>query len=77
MRGCRRRALRHHPHAEALTRFLLRHALSATLPRKFKIAFEGCATDHIATGVNDLGFRAVVGRTAAVACVTAAAAPRS
>jgi sulfite reductase beta subunit-like hemoprotein len=49
------------PYAEALTRFLLRHPMSSTLPRKFKIAFEGCATDHIATGVNDLGFRAVVG----------------
>ena len=49
------------PYAEALTRYLLRHPLSSTLPRKFKIAFEGCATDHIATGVNDLGFRAVVG----------------
>src|SRR3954453_22047633 len=47
------------PYAEALTRFLLRHPLTSTLPRKFKIAFEGCATDHIATGVNDLGFRAV------------------
>ena len=49
------------PYAEALTRHLLRHPLSSTLPRKFKIAFEGCATDHVATGVNDLGFRAVVG----------------
>jgi sulfite reductase beta subunit-like hemoprotein len=49
------------PYAEALTRFLLRHPLSSTLPRKFKIAFEGCAADHIATAVNDLGFRAVVG----------------
>jgi sulfite reductase (NADPH) hemoprotein beta-component len=48
------------PYAEALTRYLLRHPLSSTLPRKFKIAFEGCATDHVATGVNDLGFRAVV-----------------
>ena len=26
-----------------MTRFLLRHRLSSTLPRKFKIAFEGCA----------------------------------
>src|SRR5213078_4147611 len=49
------------PYAEALTRYLLRHPLSSTLPRKFKIAFEGCATDHIATGVNALGFRALVG----------------
>ena len=31
------------PYAEAMTRFLLRHPLSSTLPRKFKIAFEGCA----------------------------------
>jgi sulfite reductase (NADPH) hemoprotein beta-component len=49
------------PYAEALTRYLLRHPLSSTLPRKFKIAFEGCATDHVVTGMNDLGFRAVVG----------------
>src|SRR5580704_15453357 len=48
------------PYAEELTRFLLRHRLSAVLPRKFKIAFEGCATDHIYLGINDLGFRAVV-----------------
>jgi sulfite reductase (NADPH) hemoprotein beta-component len=46
------------PYAEGLTRYLLRHALSSTLPRKFKIAFEGCADDHIATAINDLGFRA-------------------
>ncbi len=35
------------PYAEALTRFLLRHPLSSTLPRKFKIAFEGCGDDHV------------------------------
>ncbi len=45
------------PYADGLTRFLLRHRLSSTLPRKFKIAFEGCAEDHIATAINDLGFR--------------------
>ncbi|HZR25550.1 MAG TPA: nitrite/sulfite reductase [Vicinamibacterales bacterium] len=49
------------PYAEAMTRFLLRHPLSSTLPRKFKIAFEGCAGDHILTAINDLGFRAVLG----------------
>ena len=49
------------PYAEELTRFLLRHRLAAVLPRKFKIAFEGCATDHIYLGINDLGFRAVLG----------------
>jgi sulfite reductase beta subunit-like hemoprotein len=48
------------PYAEALTRYLLRHRLSSTLPRKFKIAFEGCPDDHVATPINDLGFRAVV-----------------
>jgi sulfite reductase (NADPH) hemoprotein beta-component len=46
------------PYAEAMTRYLLRHPLSSTLPRKFKIAFEGCADDHVATGINDLGWRA-------------------
>ena len=49
------------PYAEALTRFLLRHPLSSTLPRKFKIAFEGCATDHVMAAINDLGFAARVG----------------
>src|SRR5437867_4033670 len=48
------------PYGEAMTRFLLRHPLSSTLPRKFKIAFEGCPVDHVATPINDLGFRAVL-----------------
>jgi len=55
------------PYAEALTRYLLRHRLSATLPRKFKIAFEGCTHDHIAASINDIGWtarsRTVDGRT--------------
>ena len=46
------------PYSEALTRYLLRHPLSAILPRKFKIAFEGCPRDHVATGINDIGFTA-------------------
>src|SRR5438034_3741391 len=49
------------PYAEALTRFLLRHRLSSVLPRKFKITFEGCPTDHVYVGIHDLGFRAVLG----------------
>jgi len=49
------------PYAEAMTRFLLRHPLSSTLPRKFKIAFEGCPEDHALTAINDLGFRALPG----------------
>ncbi len=44
------------PYAEALTRYLLRHPLAAVLPRKFKIAFEGCATDHAFASINDLGW---------------------
>src|SRR5438309_11426275 len=50
------------PYAEALTRYLLRHPLSSTLPRKFKIAFEGCPIDHVAVPINDLGFHAALGR---------------
>ena len=46
------------PYAEALTRYFLRHPLSASLPRKFKIAFEGCADDHAVAAINDLGWRA-------------------
>lgn len=49
------------PYADALTRHLLRHPLSSKLPRKFKIAFEGCPEDHARTGINDLGFRAALG----------------
>ena len=48
------------PYAEALTRYLLRHPLSASLPRKFKIAFEGCTHDHIGAAINDIGWRARV-----------------
>jgi sulfite reductase beta subunit-like hemoprotein len=48
------------PYAEAMTRYLLRHPLSASLPRKFKIAFEGCPEDHAVTLINDLGFTAHV-----------------
>ena len=46
------------PYAETLTRYFLRHPLSGVLPRKFKIAFEGCAEDHAVTSINDIGWRA-------------------
>src|SRR4029453_2252358 len=49
------------PYAEAMTRFLLRHRLSSTLPRKFKIAFEGCPDDHAVLAINDLAFHAELG----------------
>ena len=49
------------PYAEALTRYLLRHPLSSSLPRKFKIAFEGCASeDHAFAAINDIGWRAAL-----------------
>jgi sulfite reductase beta subunit-like hemoprotein len=46
------------PYAEAMTRYFLRHPLSGVLPRKFKIAFEGCRQDHAYASINDLGWRA-------------------
>jgi sulfite reductase (NADPH) hemoprotein beta-component len=44
------------PYAEITTRYFLRHKLSSSLPRKFKIAFEGCPEDHIKATINDIGF---------------------
>jgi sulfite reductase beta subunit-like hemoprotein len=48
------------PYSEALTRYFLRHRLSSSLPRKFKIGFEGCAEDHAVTAINDIGWRGLV-----------------
>ncbi|MBI2391289.1 MAG: nitrite/sulfite reductase [Deltaproteobacteria bacterium] len=44
------------PYQEAVVRYFLRHPLAATLPRKFKIAFSGCATDCAVAAIHDLGF---------------------
>lgn len=44
------------PYQEATVRYFLRHPLAATLPRKFKIAFSGCATDCAFAAIHDLGF---------------------
>jgi sulfite reductase beta subunit-like hemoprotein len=49
------------PYAEALTRHLLRHPLGSGLPRKFKMAFEGCPDDHAFAAINDLGWHARLG----------------
>lgn len=50
------------PHAEVLGRWLHRNPLGQRLPRKFKIAFEGCACeDHVGLGIHDVGVRAVAG----------------
>jgi sulfite reductase (ferredoxin) len=48
------------PYAEALVRHLLRHPMSSSLPRKFKMAFEGCPTDHAYAAINDIGWTARV-----------------
>lgn len=48
------------PHAESLGRHLLRNPLGQRLPRKFKVAFEGCSLgDHVGLLTNDIGARAV------------------
>jgi sulfite reductase (NADPH) hemoprotein beta-component len=44
------------PYSEAMTRYFLRHPLSSSLPRKFKIGFEGCAEDHVKAAINDIGW---------------------
>jgi sulfite reductase beta subunit-like hemoprotein len=46
------------PYAETMTRYFLRHPLADRLPRKFKIAFEGCPTDHALVAIHDLGWYA-------------------
>lgn len=46
------------PYAEAMTRYFLGHPLAGSLPRKFKIAFEGCPKDHALASIHDLGWYA-------------------
>jgi sulfite reductase beta subunit-like hemoprotein len=49
------------PYAQRVAYALLRKDLTGNLPRKFKIAFDGCAgSDCIAGAINDIGLRAVV-----------------
>ncbi len=48
------------PYAEALVRHFLRHPLSSSLPRKFKIAFSGCGHDCAYGAIHDIGFVAKV-----------------
>jgi sulfite reductase (NADPH) hemoprotein beta-component len=52
------------PYAEGMTRYFLGHPLAGVLPRKFKIAFEGCPNDHALVSIHDLGWyaRIVEGR---------------
>jgi sulfite reductase beta subunit-like hemoprotein len=48
------------PYAEAVARHFLRHPMSGSLPRKFKIAFSGCPNDCALGAIHDLGFIASV-----------------
>ncbi|WP_337845706.1 nitrite/sulfite reductase [Thermus sp.] len=48
------------PYAERAYRYFLRHPVGQNLPRKFKIAFEGCQTDHARTAIHDIGVVAAV-----------------
>lgn len=56
---CREEVFDVTPYALAATRFFLRNPLCQRLPRKFKIAFEGCSQDHVATTFHDIGVTAV------------------
>ena len=47
-------------HAQAVTRHFLRNPISQQLPRKFKIAFEGCPVDHAKTAIHDIGAVAAI-----------------
>ncbi|MBI3088438.1 MAG: nitrite/sulfite reductase [Candidatus Omnitrophica bacterium] len=47
-------------HASAVTRHFLRNPVSQKLPRKFKIAFEGCPVDHARTAIHDIGAVAAI-----------------
>lgn len=43
------------PYALYTTRYFLRHPLTSTLPRKFKIAFSECENDHAMVKIHDIG----------------------
>src|SRR4030095_9796399 len=47
------------PYSQALFRFLVRNKYNQNLVRKFKITFEGCAEDHSALRIHDIGLWAV------------------
>lgn len=43
------------PYAQALADYFLRNPICQNLPRKFKIALEGCPTDHARVPIHDFG----------------------
>ena len=57
---CQEEAFDVTPYALTLSRYLMRNALNQSLPRKFKIAFSGCATTDCAkTMIHDIGLSAI------------------
>lgn len=50
------------PYAEAVSAYFLRNPVNQNLPRKFKIAFEGCAEDHARVAIHDIGAVAKIRR---------------
>ena len=44
------------PYADALFRYLVRNKYNQNMGRKIKITFEGCAEDHSALRIHDIGF---------------------
>src|SRR5207247_8277558 len=43
------------PYAMAVAGYFLRNPINQNLPRKFKIAFEGCSEDHARIPIHDIG----------------------
>ena len=48
------------PYAQAVSEYFLRNPLAQILPRKVKIAFEGCPADHARTAIHDIGIVAAL-----------------
>src|SRR3989338_7721207 len=48
------------PYAQAVSDYFLRNPLTQLLPRKVKVAFESCPTDHARTAIHDLGIVAAL-----------------
>lgn len=48
------------PYMMATSRHFLRNPVCQTLPRKFKIAFEGCAKDHARPYIHDIGVQGLL-----------------
>jgi sulfite reductase beta subunit-like hemoprotein len=47
------------PYVDALFRYLVRNKYNQNMGRKIKITFEGCAEDHSALRIHDIGFWAI------------------